>query len=402
MKNINTTVLVINGGSSSMKFALYGLDANSTMIFSGQIKRIGLDNPEFSVTHTNRNETNNLNIQASDFKEAIEYFIDWLRKQQNFDTVACIGHRIVHGMKHTHAQIIDEKLLKELDGICNYDPDHLPAEIEMIRYVKKQFPSLMQVACFDTAFHTTIPPVAKTFAIPKKYYEEGVQRYGFHGISYSYLMQELITQNKDAASGKIILAHLGNGASLAAVKAGTCIDTSMGFTPAGGIPMSTRSGDLDPSVAWYLMQKGMDAKQFNDLINHQSGLLGISGISSDMQDLLLHENENKDAALAIDIFCYQVKKYIGVYAAALGGLDILVFSGGIGEHSPEVRSEICDNLEFLGIELDEIKNMNNEAIISTEKSTVSVRVIRTNEELMIAKIVFGILDLGHTLKEGKA
>jgi acetate kinase len=169
MKNINTTVLVINGGSSSMKFALYGLDANSTMIFSGQIKRIGLDNPEFSVTHTNRNETNNLNIQASDFKEAIEYFIDWLRKQQNFDTVACIGHRIVHGMKHTHAQIIDEKLLKELDGICNYDPDHLPAEIEMIRYVKKQFPSLMQVACFDTAFHTTIPPVAKTFAIPKKY-----------------------------------------------------------------------------------------------------------------------------------------------------------------------------------------------------------------------------------------
>jgi acetate kinase len=198
------------------------------------------------------------------------------------------------------------------------------------------------------------------------------------------------------------LAHLGNGASLAAVKAGTCIDTSMGFTPAGGIPMSTRSGDLDPSVAWYLMQKGMDAKQFNDLINHQSGLLGISGISSDMQDLLLHENENKDAALAIDIFCYQVKKYIGVYAAALGGLDILVFSGGIGEHSPEVRSEICDNLEFLGIELDEIKNMNNEAIISTEKSTVSVRVIRTNEELMIAKIVFGILDLGHTLKEGKA
>jgi acetate kinase len=291
----------------------------------------------------------------------------------------------VHGLKHSHAKIIDANLLNELDKISDYDPDHLPAEIEIVRLFKNQFPLLMQVACFDTVFHTTIPAVAKTLAIPKSYYDEGVQRYGFHGISYSYLMQELRKQNEAEANGKVILAHLGSGASLAAVKDGECVDTSMGFTPAGGIPMSTRSGEIDPGVAWYLMKKGMNAKAFNDLVNHQSGLLGISGISSDMQDLLRLEKENKNAALAIDIFCYQVKKYIGGYAAVLGSLNTLVFSGGIGEHSPGIRSKICDNLEFLGIELDEIKNMNNEAVIATETSKVKVHVIQTNEEEMIAK-----------------
>ena len=385
MKNANSNILVINVGSSSIKFALYSMDGNPNKIFLGEIKRIGLSGPEFTVVN-NTLEKSEIIIDATNFREAAEVLIEWLKKQKEFEQTICIGHRIVHGMKHTQAEIIDDDLLKELDKISNYDPDHLPAEIEMVRLFKKHFPSLMQVACFDTAFHTTIPAMAKTFAIPKKYYEEGIQRYGFHGISYSYLMQELKKEDAAEANGKIILAHLGNGASLAAVKAGKCIDTSMGFTPAGGIMMSTRSGDLDPGVAWYLMQKGMNAKDFNNLINHQSGLLGISGISSDMQDLLQHGKENKNAALAIDIFCYQVKKYIGGYAAVLGGLDTLVFSGGIGEHSPEVRSKICDNLEFLGIELDEIKNMNNEAVISTETSKVKVYVIKTNEEEMIAKM----------------
>ncbi len=392
MKNENANILVINGGSSSIKFALYSMDVNPNKIFSGQIKRIGLSGPAFTVIN-NTQKKNEIIIDATNFKEAAEVLIEWLKKQKEFEQTICIGHRIVHGMKHTQAEIINEDLLNELNQIIDYDPDHLPAEIEMVRLFKKHFPSLMHVACFDTAFHTTMPAVAKTFAIPKSYYDEGIQRYGFHGISYTYLMQELKKQNEAEENGKIILAHLGNGASLAAVKAGKCIDTSMGFTPAGGIPMSTRSGDLDPGVTWYLMQKGnarlngmgRNAKDFNDLINHQSGLLGISGISSDMQDLLHHEKENNDAALAIDIFCYQVKKFIGSYTAALGGLDTLVFSGGIGEHSPEVRSKICDNLEFLGIELDEMKNMNNEAVIATETSKVKVHVIKTNEEEMIAK-----------------
>ncbi|MEO5947746.1 MAG: acetate/propionate family kinase [Chitinophagaceae bacterium] len=391
MKKENSNILVINGGSSSIKFALYSMDENPNKIFSGQIKRIGLNGPEFIVSN-NTQEKNEILIDATNFKEAAEVLIEWLKKQKEFEQTNCIGHRIVHGMKHTQAEIIDEDLLNELDKISDYDPDHLPAEIELVRLLKNQFPSLMQVACFDTAFHTTIPAVAKTFALPKSYTDEGVQRYGFHGISYSYLMQELIKQNEAEANRKIILAHLGNGASIAAVKAGKCIDTSMGFTPAGGIPMSTRSGDLDPGIAWYFMQKGMDAKAFNDLVNHQSGLLGISGISSDMQDLLRLGKENKDAALAVNIFCYQVKKYIGGYAAALCGLDTLVFSGGIGEHSPEVRSKICENLEFLGIEVDEIKNMNNEAVITSETSKVKVHVIKTNEEEMIAKLVSKILN----------
>ncbi|MET3113330.1 acetate kinase [Pedobacter sp. CG_S7] len=385
MKNENSNILIINGGSSSIKFALYSMDENPTEIFSGQIKRIGLDGPEFSVKNNINNKKNNVKMHASNFKEAAGFFIDWLKKQKDFDKVTCIGHRIVHGMKHTQAQIIDEDLLNELNQISEYDPEHLPAEIEIAKLFKKHFPLFMQVACFDTAFHTTIPAVAKTFAIPKRYYEEGVQRYGFHGISYSYLMQELKNQNEAEANGRIILAHLGNGVSLAAVKDGKCIDTSMGFTPAGGIMMSTRSGDLDPGVACYLMQKGMDAKAFNDLINHQSGLLGISGISTDMQDLLRREKENKDAALAIDIFCYQVKKCIGGYAAALGGLDILVFSGGIGENAPEIRERICNDLGYLNIHLNEEKNNKNQWQISTEKNNVKVYVIPTNEELMIAK-----------------
>jgi len=382
MKNKN--ILVINGGSSSIKFALYDMAENFIKIFSGQIKRIGLNGPEFTVINNIR-EKNEIKIDAKNFTEAAEVLIEWLKKQKDFEQVICIGHRIVHGMKHTQAEIIDEDLLNEINQISDYDPDHLPAEIEMVRLFKNEFPSLMQVACFDTAFHTTIPAVAKTFALPKRYYEEGIRRYGFHGISYSYLMQEIKDQNEAEANGKIILAHLGNGASLAAVKEGKCVDTSMGFTPAGGIPMSTRSGDLDPGVAWYLMQKGMNAKDFNNLINHQSGLLGISGVSSNMQDLLRLEKENKDAALAIEVFCYHIKKYIGAYIAVLGGLDTLVFSGGIGENAPAIRERICNDLGYLNINLNEEKNNKNSRHISNDDDHVKVYVIPTNEEFMIAE-----------------
>jgi len=384
MKNKNKNILAINGGSSSIKFALYDMAENFIKIFSGQIKRIGLSGPEFTVINNIR-EKNEIIIDAKNFTEAAEVLIEWLKKQKDFEQVICIGHRIVHGMKHTQAEIIDEDLLNEINQISDYDPDHLPAEIEMVRLFKNEFPSLMQVACFDTAFHTTIPAVAKTFALPKRYYEEGIRRYGFHGISYSYLMQEIKDQNEAEANGKIILAHLGNGASLAAVKEGKCVDTSMGFTPAGGIPMSTRSGDLDPGVAWYLMQKGMNAKDFNNLINHQSGLLGISGVSSNMQDLLRLEKENKDAALAIEVFCYHIKKYIGAYIAVLGGLDTLVFSGGIGENAPAIRERICNDLGYLNINLNEEKNNKNSRHISNDDDHVKVYVIPTNEEFMIAE-----------------
>ncbi|MEJ7738698.1 MAG: hypothetical protein WKF97_14820 [Chitinophagaceae bacterium] len=237
----------------------------------------------------------------------------------------------------------------KLRKIIDFDPEHLPGEIKLIEAFQDHYPSSIQIACFDTAFHASMPSVAKLLSIPRKYNAMGIQRYGFHGLSYSFLMKELkrITWH-EAAQGRIILAHLGNGASLAAVKEGTCIDTSMGFTPTSGLPMGTRTGDLDPGVALYLMQLyKMPAKQFGHLINHKSGLLGLSETSSDMRDLLKCEATDSRAAEAIELFCYQTKKWIGSFAAALGGLGTLIFSGGIGENAPEVRDRICSRFQYL-------------------------------------------------------
>lgn len=387
MSRKNSNILTINGGSSSLKFAMYEMAENPKLKFFGNINRIGLDNPAFTVTSHNNNKKKGFQIDASDFQKTVAFLIEWLEKQPGFDQVKCIGHRIVHGMNHTQAEIIDEYLLQELKRISEYSPDHLPVEIEIIRVFKKQCPGLLQVACFDTAFHATLPRIAKMLPIPRRFDQAGIQRYGFHGLSYAYLMEELEKiAGADEANGRIILAHLGNGASLAAVKEGKSIDTSMGFTPAGGFMMGTRCGDLDPGVAWFMMKsEGMKAKQFNHLINHEAGLLGVSEISSDMQDLLQQESSDENAAEAVALFCYQVKKWIGAFTAVSGGLDTLVFSGGIGENAPVIRSRICENLHYAGIELDEEQNRKNATQISTVDSTVKVRVIPTNEELMIAK-----------------
>lgn len=378
-------LLTINAGSSSIRMALFIEEEELRTLISAKIEHIGSKDARFTIEQNNNKSE--VAINASSFHAASLSLIDWLENRRWFLHVKAVGHRLVHGMKQTNAELVTDALLKELDGISDFDPDHLPAEIEIIRLLRKKHPNLMQVACFDTAFHTSLPPVAKTFAIPKKYFDQGVQRYGFHGISYSYLMEELTKQNEPAAKGKIILAHLGSGASMAAVKDGKCIDTTMGFTPAGGIVMSTRSGDLDPGVSWYFMKQGMDAKAFNNLINHQSGLLGISGLSGDMEALIQQESENEDAALAIAIFCYQIQKQIGAFAAALGGVETLVFSGGIGENAPEIRSRICEGLGFLGIEIDEKQNKTNAPIVSKSGGNTTIRVIHTDEEWMIAKTV---------------
>lgn len=392
MANQNNLV-VINGGSSSIKFAMYQTNNIVTPIFSGSLENIGTKKSTFNFINTKTKEEENIQVEIKDYENAAHYLLDWLELQIEFDSVKAVGHRLVHGMQHTGAVIISVELLTELKEICPYDPDHLPGEIKLIEIFIKRHPALIQVACFDTAFHTTMPNIAKLLPIPRKYFAIGIQRYGFHGLSYAYLMQELKNiAGNEIANGKIILAHLGNGASLAAVKQGKCIDTSMGFTPAGGLVMGTRSGDLDPGLAWYLMQvEKMTPQQFNQLINHESGLLGISGTSADMEEIIKNKSEDLLAAEAFELFCYQTKKFMGAYAAALEGLDALVFSGGIGENSPEVRSQICDGLEFLGIELCEIKNMKNEILISTKTSKVAVYVIKTNEELMIAKLVVDVL-----------
>lgn len=379
----NITILTINAGSSSIKFSLHETQAGLQQLLSGKIVRIGL--PDASLLISQHNQPTQQPIAAAGFAEATMALIDWFEKQPWFAKVNAVGHRMVHGLQHTHAEVITSKLLHTLKNISPYDPDHLPAAINIIQAIRNKQPDLLQVACFDTAFHTTIPAVARSIAIPKKYTSEGIRRYGFHGISYSYLMRQLYKEQAAVANGKLILAHLGNGASLAAVNAGTCVDTSMGFTPAGGIVMSTRSGDLDPGIAWYLMQQGMDANTFNELINHQSGLLGLSGLSADMHDLLQQENDNEQAALAIAVFCYQIIKFIGAYTAVLGGLDAIVFSGGIGENAAAIRSRISKAFRYMGLVMDEQKNNRHERIVSAGESNIKVFVIPTNEEWMIAE-----------------
>lgn len=385
----NSNILTINGGSSSIKFSIYKSRGPLERVLYGEIEKIETKEAKFNITTAQSPQKNSTDITANNHDDAINHLVDWLEKQQYFNSVSAIGHRIVHGMQHTEAEIITDKLLNELKKISDFDPEHLPEEIKLIEIFKKRYPEIKQIACFDTSFHTSMPVIAKLLSIPRRYYEMGIRRYGFHGLSYAYLMEELMrTEKIDAKKNKIILAHLGNGASLAAVKDGKSIDTSMGFTPTSGLPMGTRTGDLDPGVAWYLMQhEKITPKKFRDLINHESGLIGISETSSDMRELLDLKDTDSRAAESVEFFCYQTKKWIGSFTVALEGLDILVFSGGIGEHSPQIRSKICDGLEFMGIELDEVHNMNNEKLISSDKSKIKVYVIPTNEELMIAKLV---------------
>jgi len=398
MKKAEKTILTINAGSSSIKFALYNSEMPLTLLYSGQLERVGSKNSILSYFDGITNKGNSVSMDTSEPNMAANILIDWLVLQKNFNSVEAIGHRIVHGMKHTHSETLTDEVLAELKTISGYDPEHLPEEINLVEIFKKRYPEIPQIACFDTSFHTTMPTVAKLLPIPRRIMKLGIQRYGFHGISYAYLINELETiAGKEISHGKVILAHLGNGASLCAVKEGRSLDTSMGFTPSSGIPMGTRTGDIDPGVIWYLMQvEKITAKEFSHLINHESGMLGISETSSDMRDLLGVRATDSRAAEAVELFCYQIKKYIGSYAAVLQGLDTLVFSGGIGEHAPEIREEICRGLQFLGIELDNVRNKNSEAVISADNSKVIVRVIQTNEQLMMARSV--CQQLNHSTK----
>jgi acetate kinase len=388
-------VLTINGGSSSIKFVLYLIEVSLARKLTGKIDRIGISGTQLIFSDPSRGQQGTIDIDAADHNSAVDYLIDWLEEQIGFAQVTAVGHRVVHGMKHSDPERVSQTLLDELHRISSYDPDHLPREIELIEAFRRRYPQLPQVACFDTAFHHSLPRVARLLPIPRRFDAMGLQRYGFHGLSYAYLMQALAqVAGPQVAQGRVILAHLGNGASLAAVRDGRSIDTSMGFTPAGGLVMGTRSGDLDPGAAWYMMQREhLTSKQFNHLINHESGLLGISETSPDMRDLLLQEAGDVRASEAVEVFCYQVKKWIGAFAAAMGGLDTLVFAGGIGEHAPVVRARICAGLEFLGIEIEENSNAQNADVISTETGRVAVRVMHTDEELIIAKSVCGILGL---------
>jgi len=397
MKPANPRILTINGGSSSIKFALFEAGDSLRRILEGGVERIGLPEATLRVKDSNRADNFSQLVTAPDHTAAVGVLMDWIDKRLGRDALTAVGHRVVHGgPKYSRPQRITVEMIDELHRLSPFDPEHLPEEILLTEAFHRRFHALPQVACFDTAFHHDLPRVARLLPIPRRYEAQGVRRYGFHGLSYAFLMGELARLGDPAATtGRVILAHLGNGASMAAVRDGKSIDTSMGFTPAAGLVMSTRSGDLDPGLLWYLARtEKMSAKQFNEMINHELGLLGVSETSSDLRDLLAREADDVRAAEAVALFCYQAKKWIGSFAAALGGLDTLVFAGGIGENAPVVRSRICEGLEFLGIEIEEKRNAANEGVISAPAGRVAIRVIRTNEEQMIAKTVCRVLGLG--------
>ena len=392
------SVLALNAGSSSIRFALFEAGSPPLRARGGKIERIGHGDAQLSVVDAGAREPRApVAVDGTSFGSAVTELLKWLESQSWFGEVEAVGHRVVHGMSHTAPQRATRGLLSDLKRIGALDPEHLPQEIQLVEAIGAKLPHLAQVLCFDTAFHRDMPRRATQLPIPRRYEALGIRRYGFHGLSYTYLMQELARlRDPHAAHGRVVLAHLGSGASLAAVRDGRCIDTTMGFTPTGGLMMGTRSGDLDPGVLIYLAERErMVAPEFRCMLNHESGLKGVSATSADVRDLLKCEADDVRAAEAIELFCYLAKKAIASFAGALGGVDTLVFAGGIGENSPEIRARICEGLGFLGIALCAPQNARNADVISDPAAcAVTVRVIRTDEESVIAQLTTQVLDYG--------
>jgi acetate kinase len=384
---LESNVLTMNAGSSSLKTALYRIGQTETRICFVSADRIG--SPAGRIIFADGKDAGVVDDveRLPDFGAALLCVLSWIEKKVPAVKLDGVGHRIVIGdSRWIQPERISQELLRILAEAADFAPDHIPPVLEGIGAVARKYPSVPQVACFDSAFHSRLPRVARMFALPRRFFERGVMRYGFHGLSCEYVMDELIGLDPEAARGRVLVAHLGNGSSITAIHKGASTDTSMGFTPLPGLVMGTRCGDLDPGAALYLMNKeGMTAPALSNLLNKESGLLGLSGRSGDMRDLLRREPTDPDSAEAIAVFCYQAKKFIGAYTAALGGLDTLVFTGGIGEHAAVIRERICTGLDFLGITLDAARNMSHAPVISIKDGAVTVRVIKTNEDLMIAR-----------------
>ena len=375
------TILCLNGGSSSLKFAVYQISsAGEERVFSGAVEAIGAEGGKAWLRAGDKTLSDQSGTFA-DHTEAVKTMFAAL-KTQGVTGLAAAGHRIVHGgPKFTSPQRINDRLKAALHELIPFAPLHLPSQVAMIEAVAAHFPDLPQVACFDTAFHSRMPEVAQRFALPQKLWEQGIKRYGFHGLSYEYVVGKLGVE----LGHRAVIAHLGNGASMVALKDGISIDTSMGLTPTGGFMMGTRSGDLDPGILIHLLKAGYSADQLESLVDHEAGLLGVSGQTSDMKVLLQKSQSDGPARMALEMFAYQARKFIGGFAAALNGMDTLVFTGGIGEHAAAVRAEICSGLQYLGIALDAAANNRNAEVISAASSGCVVRVVETDEDLMIAR-----------------
>ena len=378
------SILVINVGSSTLKFALFRAAGGDDHLVRGVLEYSGLRAGEIRITDGEGREEETRRVSVSR-DSATTALLDYLKATSRFDSIKSVGHRLVHGGPRLREPVrMNQNIRALLEDVIPLAPDHLPTELGAIDEVARVAPSIPQVACFDTAFHADLPTVARLFGLPRSLAESGVVRYGFHGLSYEYVTDTL--RQRSALPRRTIIAHLGSGASVTAILDGVSVDTTMGMTPTGGVVMGTRSGDLDPGVALYLLRsRGFSPADLDEAVNHRGGLLGISESSSDVRELLRAASADSRADDAIGIFCYQVRKVVGGYAAALGGIDALVFTAGIGERSPEIRARICEGCEFLGIEIDAKLNGENAATISTARSKVAVRTVKTNEEAMIAR-----------------
>ncbi|MDR3454903.1 MAG: acetate/propionate family kinase [Rhodoferax sp.] len=376
-------ILALNSGSSSLKFGLYRVASTRTeMLLSGEAESIGARLGKFCARDSRQNELVFETASIPSQREAI-IRIGKLLAGSNMPVPAAVGHRIVHGgPKLRQHCLIDDSVLGQLEAATAFAPLHTPAALSVIRFAQEHFPGLPQVMCFDTSFHARLPEVARVLAIPKELQSEGLQRYGFHGLSCESIVHQLASDLPD----RLIVAHLGNGASVTAVRRGQSIDTSMGLTPTGGVIMSTRSGDLDPGVLVYLMrEKKFNAAMLEELVDHRSGLLGISGVGSDMRRLHEAASSNADARLAIQMFCYSVRKQVAAMVAALDGVDTIVFTGGIGENDAPVRAAICSGLSWIGVSLDEARNRSANTPIHDAASRCSVQVLASQEDEQIAR-----------------
>jgi len=384
------TVLTINSGSSSIKFALFALAASPRELVRGEIEPIGAPGSRLVFRDSTRGDVDQVALDAPSHQAGAGHIVTRVQRWLGERSLAGIGHRMVHGGPRYHEPIIlTDQVIADLSELAPFLPSHAPAELAVTQTFRESFPGVPQIACFDTGFHHDLPVVARSLPLPRRYATEGLRRYGFHGLSYQFLLGELErVAGTEAARGRLVLAHLGSGASLAAVHRGQPVDTTMGFTPIGGLMMGNRSGDLDPGVLFYLAGKyTLTLADLHDLVSRQAGLLGVSETSADMRDLLSREAHDARAAEAVALFCYQVKKGIGAFAAALGGLDCLVFAGGIGERAPVVRARVCEGLGHLGVHLDADRNAVNGAIISRNAAPVTVRVIATDEQFVLARAV---------------
>lgn len=388
----NKYILVINGGSSSLKFSLYERSATAIEL-TGEVARIGEKDSYLEIS----NAKEVIFKESSGFYETlmdgVKALTGWLIKNKWHHSIEAIGHRLVQGgPEHREPELINEALLQALHEYVYLAPNHLPNEIKTIKLFRSAFPDIPQVACFDTNFHRHLPSYAKYYPIVKKYTNKGLMRYGFHGLSYEYILEKLVSENPDIKKQKIIIAHLGNGASMAAIINGIGIDTTMGLSPAGGLVMGTRTGDLDPGVILFLLKQAkLSTAELDELLNKESGLKAIAG-TSDLQQLLKNEADDPKAKEALTVFCYAAKKFIGSLAAAMGGIDLLVFTGGIGANAATIRERICENLDFMGIQLDKKLNKASKETISSAESIVIIKAMKTNEEFIIVKHTRHIID----------